>query len=81
MTQLWSWWFLRQAVFVCEADFMLNYVKLLQWIKNSESLGQYKSRFSLLVEQMLAFASSKKLLREAKKSLQILTKLCDDILS
>ena len=46
---------------------MLNDVKLLQRTKNTESLGQCKSRFSLFVEQILVFVSSNKLLREVKK--------------
>ena len=33
---------------------------------NVESLGQYKIRFSLIVEQILAFHSSTKLVRKVK---------------
>ena len=33
---------------------------------NAENLRQYKSRFSLIVEQILAFASSTRLVREVK---------------
>ena len=33
---------------------------------NAENLRQYKSRFSLIVEQILAFASSTNLITEVK---------------
>ena len=33
---------------------------------NAENLGQYKSRFSLIVEQILAFTSSTNLVSEVK---------------
>ena len=33
---------------------------------NAGNLGQYKFRFSLTVEQILAFASSSNMVREAK---------------
>ena len=33
---------------------------------NAENLGQYKSRFSLIVEQILVFASSTNLVRKVK---------------
>ena len=36
---------------------------------NAENLRQYKSRFSLIVEQTLAFASSARLVREVKNLL------------
>ena len=34
---------------------------------NAANLGQYKFRFSLIVEQILAFTSSFNMVREAKK--------------
>ena len=33
---------------------------------NAENLRQYKSRFSLIVEQIVTFASSNNLIREVK---------------
>ena len=35
---------------------------------NAENLRQYKIRFSLISEQLLAFASSPNMVREVKKS-------------
>ena len=37
-------------------------------ITNAKNLGQYKSRFSLIVEQILGFASSTNLVREVKNA-------------
>lgn len=37
-------------------------------ITNAKNLGQYKSRFSLIVQQILAFASSTNLVREVKNA-------------
>ena len=36
-------------------------------IRNAENLRQYKSRFSLIAKQMLAFASSANMVREVRK--------------
>ena len=37
-------------------------------ITNAKNLGQYKSRSSLIVEQILAFASGTNLVREVKNA-------------
>ena len=46
----------------------------------AENLQQYKSRFSLIVEQKLIFAWSANLVREGNICLQISNKLYYDIL-
>ena len=48
--------------------------------RNVDNLRQYKIRFSLIAEQILAFASLPKMLREVKICLQISSKLRDNVL-
>ena len=47
---------------------------------NAENLQQYKSRFSLIVEQILAFISSTNLAREIKNLSPISNELHNDVL-
>ena len=46
---------------------------MLATTTNAENLRQYESRFSLIVEQILAFASSTNLVREVKTVLKLQT--------
>ena len=48
--------------------------------KTAEKLRQYKIRFSLIVEQILALALSTNIVREAKNLSQISNKLREDVL-
>ena len=47
---------------------------------NAKNLRQYKIRFSLITEQILAFTLHPNMVREVKIGLQISSKLCDDVL-
>ena len=49
--------------------------------ENTETLRQYESRFSLIIKKLLTFALSINLVREVKISLQVSSKLSDDVLS
>ena len=46
---------------------------MLATTTNAENLRQYESRFSLIVEQILAFASSTNMVREVKTVLKLQT--------
>ena len=47
---------------------------------NTENLRQFSIRFSLIVEQILAFALSPNVVREVRNVPQNLNKLLDDVL-
>ena len=49
--------------------------------KNAENLRQYKIKFSVIVEQIPAFALSLDIVREVKFCPEILNKLRDNVLS
>ena len=49
--------------------------------KNAENLRQYKIKFSVIVEQIPAFALSLDIVREVKFCSEILNKLRDNVLS
>ena len=49
--------------------------------ENTETLRQYESRFSLIIKKLLTFALSINLVREVKISLQVSSKLSEDVLS
>ena len=55
-----------QAVFLCDTDLVIKVCQIMTTKTNVENLRQYKSRFSLIEEQILAFASSIILVREVK---------------
>ena len=50
--------FLLQALFLCDTDLVIIKWLVMATTTNVENLRQYKSRFSLIVEQILTFASS-----------------------
>ena len=60
MTQLLSqwFWFLLQSAFICEADLDIKINQIMRAMTNDENLRQYRSKFSLIVELILAFNSS-----------------------
>ena len=55
--------------------------EIMTTITNPGNLRQYKSRFSVIVEQILVVFSSTNLARVVKICLNFLNKLRDDVLS
>ena len=60
MTELQSYFFLLQAVFLCDTNLVIKTNMFC------ENLRKYKSRFSLIAEQILSFDLSTGLVREVR---------------
>ena len=52
--------------FLCDKDLVIKICKIMTTTTNAENLCQYKSRYSPIVEHILAFASSTNFVREVK---------------
>ena len=67
MTLLQILRFLLQAVFLCETDLVIKMCYFMTATTNAENLQQYKIRFFLIAEKILAIASLPNIIRKVKK--------------
>ena len=58
--------FLLQVVFLCETDLVIRICQFISATTNSENLQQYKLRFSLITEQVLAFTLHPNIVSDVK---------------
>ena len=69
----------NQAAFLCETDLVIKIWWIMTAITNAKNLRQYKIRYSLIVELILALDASPKVVRGKKIYHQISYKMRHDV--